>query len=53
MKKVSSALFIFLMIFVLTSACGHKGPPLPPEDAPPTQKVFKYYPLTLTNTANS
>jgi predicted small lipoprotein YifL len=52
MIKVSSILLIALMISFLTSACGRKGPPLPPEDAPPTQQVFKYYPSTLTDTTS-
>ena len=52
MIKVSSMLLIVLMISFLTSACGRKGPPLPPKDALPTQKVFKYYPSTLTDTAS-
>jgi predicted small lipoprotein YifL len=52
MIKVSSMLLIVLMISFLTSACGRKGPPLPPKDALPTQKVFKYYPSTLIDTAS-
>jgi len=39
MDKTYPKWIIFLAIFIVITACGYKGPPLPPKDEPPTQKT--------------
>jgi len=41
MDRTSCKCIIFLAIFIVITACGYKGPPLPPKDAPPTQKAIQ------------
>jgi len=41
MEKTSCKWIIFLAIFIGITACGYKGPPLPPKDEPPTQKAIQ------------
>jgi len=41
MDKTFYKWIIFLAIFIGISACGYKGPPLPPKDEPPTQKAIQ------------
>jgi len=41
MDRTSFKWIIFLAIFIGISACGYKGPPLPPKDEPQTQKAIQ------------
>ena len=53
MHGFSSMLLICIIVFCLITACGRKGPPLPPKDEPLTQTRFKYHPPTLVETDRS
>ncbi|KMP10775.1 hypothetical protein UR09_03130 [Candidatus Nitromaritima sp. SCGC AAA799-A02] len=40
-KKIFSTLLLVLLTILLTPACGHKGPPVPPADERrPNDKVY-------------
>ena len=41
MDRTSFKWIIFLAIFIGITACGYKGPPLPPKDEPQTQKAIQ------------
>ena len=53
MNRIYCVLLICLIVSCLISACGYKGPPLPPKDEPLTQTRFKYHPSTLVETDRS
>ena len=44
MYRFYSKILIFLMVYCLVAACGHKGPPLPPKEGPLTQTGVKDFP---------
>jgi len=39
MDRTSCKYIILLVIFIGITACGYKGPPLPPKDEPSTQNT--------------
>jgi len=41
MDRIFCKWIIFLAIFFVITACGYKGPPLPPKDESPTRKAIQ------------
>jgi len=47
MDRIFCKWIIFLAIFFVITACGYKGPPLPPKDESPTPKAIQRSPPIL------